>query len=68
MNLKIIMNKYKVTLLLMIDPSNGDETLKKSYTVPMMSVMLLKTEKMQENDDLSIKYLSVFDYEVKIIK
>jgi hypothetical protein len=27
------MNKYKVTLLLMIDPSNGDETLKKSYTV-----------------------------------
>jgi hypothetical protein len=34
-----------------------------------MSVMLLKkAEKMQENDDLSIKYLSVFDYEVKIIK
>jgi hypothetical protein len=45
MNLKIIMNKYKVTLLLMIDPSNGDETLKKSYTVPMMSVMLLKSRK-----------------------
>jgi hypothetical protein len=33
-----------------------------------MSVMLLKKRKMQENDDLSIKYLSVFDYEVKIIK
>jgi hypothetical protein len=25
------MNKYKVTLLLMIDPSNGDETLKVLY-------------------------------------
>jgi hypothetical protein len=43
MNLKIIMNKYKVTLL-MIDPSNGDETLK-SLIKPMMSVMLLKSRK-----------------------
>jgi hypothetical protein len=34
-----------------------------------MSVMLLKKPKnAKENDDLSIKYLSVFDYEVKIIK
>jgi exonuclease VII large subunit len=70
MNLKIIMNKYKVTLLLMIDPSNGDETLKKSYTVEADDERnaVKKAEKMQENDDLSIKYLSVFDYEVKIIK
>jgi hypothetical protein len=33
-----------------------------------MSVMLLKSRKNAENDDISIKYLSVFDYEVKIIK
>jgi hypothetical protein len=39
------MNKYKVTLLLMIDPSNG-ENIKKSYTVEDDERNAVKAEKM----------------------
>ena len=61
------MKKYKVTLYLMVDPTKGDETFKKSYTVEAESEYdaYTKAGKKQSEDVESIARRSVFDYKVK---
>lgn len=61
------MNKYKVTLYLMIDPTINDNTFKKVYKVFADNDYGAYNEacKLQDNDEPEIKYKTVFDYKVE---
>lgn len=64
------MKKYKVTLKLMEDPTQGDATFDVTYTVEAESEYKAYSaaEKLQSQDEDNIKYRSIFDYKVKEIK
>ncbi len=63
------MKKYKVTLDLMVDPTQGDATFPKSYTVEAKdkSDAYLEAGKKQ-SEDIEVRYRSVFNYTVKEVK
>lgn len=63
------MKKYKVTLHLMVNPTVGDETFKKTYVVEAKneSDAYSKALEQQSLDDESIRYRSVFNYNTKEI-
>jgi hypothetical protein len=52
----------------MVDPTKGDETFKKSYTVEATNeyTAFKEAEKLQANDEPNIKYRSIFDYKVTL--
>lgn len=61
------MKKYKVTLLLMVDPTSGDKTTAQIYYVEAETKQKAYdlAEKMQSKDRrVSIRHLSIFDYKV----
>jgi hypothetical protein len=65
--------KFKVTFQLMIEPSEGDATFSKSYTVEAENEYqaLVKAEDLKDavDDDKygELRYRSVFNYSVKEI-
>lgn len=63
------MQKYKVTLYLMVDPTKGDNTFPKTYNVEAESESKAYTEaeKMQEKDTTDIARRSIFDFKVEEI-
>ena len=64
------MGKYKVTLKLMVDPTESDETFNVIYKVDAISEFdaYRQAGKMQDVDVEEIRYRTVFDYKVKKLK
>ena len=64
------MKKYKVTLLLMVNPSVNDDTFPRTYNVEAETELQAyhKASKMQGDDEPHIKHRSIFDYKVVEIK
>lgn len=63
------MKKYKVTLLLMVNPSKNDETFEKEYIVEAENERKAYQEasKMQDEDEDDIKYRTLFNYKVDLL-
>lgn len=62
--------KYKVTLDLMVDPTKGDEVIKRSYTVEAKNVheAYLKAASKQDTDIEEIRYKSIFNFNIEKIE
>lgn len=63
------MNKYKVTFLLMVEPSKNDETFEKEYIVEAENERKAYQEasKMQDKDEDDIKHRALFNYAVALL-
>ncbi len=61
------MKKYKVTLHLMVDPTKGDETVKRHYRVEAENEFdaFSKAQEKQTEDEEEFRYLSTFKFDAK---
>lgn len=63
------MKDYKVILYLMIDPTKGDATTKKTFKVKAENKNKALEEAEKQRDEITdIKYLSLFDYKIEEIE
>lgn len=59
------LNKFKVTLHLMVDPTKGDETFNRKYIVNAKDENdAYREAEKKQSEDIEVRYRSVFNYTI----